>query len=274
VIDIQQKQVKAMLRDQSDMPIDSTIIDELKWQDLDSDSIRRYRNRFMNFKPSHVWNDLDNIEFLRKTGAVRKTENDTFHPTVAGLVMFGTEDIITQIFPDYFLDYREKYDENRWTDRVVSNLGEWSGNIFDFFFRIHERLTSDIKRPFAMRNAFEREDDTEVHKALREVLVNSLIHADYYGRRGIVIEKKRHEIKIVNPGICRPEITEIFEGNVSDPRNPILFKMFAMINLCERSGSGVFNLVKLWEKAGWKKPNMHTDFDNDRTTLTIPVTVE
>jgi predicted HTH transcriptional regulator len=131
-----------------------------------------------------------------------------------------------------------------------------------------------IKRPFAMRNAFEREDDTELHKALREALVNALIHADYYGRRGIVIKKKRHEIKIANPGICRPEITEIFEGNVSDPRNPILFKMFAMIDLCERSGSGVFNLVKLWEKAGWEKPNLHTDFDTDRTTLTIPVIVE
>jgi predicted HTH transcriptional regulator len=75
-----------------------------------------------------------------------------------------------------------------------------------------------------MRNAFEREDDTDVHKDLREVLANALIHADYYGRRGIVIEKKRDEIKISNPGTCRPEIKEILEGDVSDPRNPILFK--------------------------------------------------
>jgi predicted HTH transcriptional regulator len=268
------QQVKSMLRDQSDLPIDSTIIDELSWQELDTDSIRRYRNRFMNYKPSHIWNELDDIEFLKKIGAIRKTEKDVFSPTLAGLVMFGTEDVITQIFPDYFLDYREKYDENRWTDRVVSNLGEWSGNIFDFFFRIAERLTSDLKRPFAMRNAFEREDDTEFHKALREVLANALIHADYYGRRGIVIEKRRDKIVIANPGICRPDVKEVMEGNVSDPRNPILFKMFALIDIGERSGSGVYKLIKLWQKAGWELPYLETSFENERSTLTIPIIIE
>ncbi|MDR3245505.1 MAG: putative DNA binding domain-containing protein [Prevotellaceae bacterium] len=156
--------VKSMLRDQSDTPIDSAIIYELSWKNLDTESIIRYRNHFSSLKPVHIWNGLDTVEFLKKIGAIRLNEEGTLSPTLAGLVMFGTEDVITQILPDYFLDYREKYDNDRWSDRVVSNLGEWNGNIFDFFFKIASRLTADIKRPFRMRNNIQREDDPQYTK--------------------------------------------------------------------------------------------------------------
>jgi predicted HTH transcriptional regulator len=263
--------VKSMLRDQSDLPIDSTVIYELSWKDLDAESIAHYRNRFASLKPAHVWNSLDTVEFLKKLGAVRKNEEGEFCPTLAGLVMFGTEDVITQILPDYFLDYREKYGHERWSDRIVSNLGEWSGNVFDFFFRIADKLTADIKRPFHMLNNLEREDDTAVHKAIREALANAIIHADYYGKRGIVVEKSKHEIRFANPGICRPDIKEILEGDVSDPRNPAIFKMFALIDIGERAGSGVFNLMTLWKKTSWGIPVLEENIDAERTTLIVPV---
>ena len=266
--------VKAMLRDQSDLPVDSTIIHELSWKNLDVETIARYRNHFSSLKPSHVWNGLDTLEFLNKTGTVKKIEAGVYCPTIAGLVLFGTEDIITQIFPDYFLDYREIQDHNRWSDRVVSNLGEWSGNIFDFFFKVNGRLSADVKRPFMMRNHLEREDDTPVHKALREALANAIIHADYYGRQGIVIEKSNTEIKIANPGSCRPDINEVKEGGVSDPRNPTIFKMFALIDIGERAGSGVYNICSVWKDMGWKEPILKEKFNPERTIVVLPIELE
>jgi hypothetical protein len=36
-------------------------------------------------------------------------------------------------YPNYFLDYQEQFDaDNRWTDRIVSSSGDWSGNVYDF----------------------------------------------------------------------------------------------------------------------------------------------
>jgi predicted HTH transcriptional regulator len=180
--------------------------------------------------------------------------------------MFGTEDIITHVFPDYFLDYREKSDLRRWNDRVVSNLGEWSGNIFDFFFKIASKLTSDIKVPFQLRNNLERIDDTPVHFALREALANALIHADYYGRQGIVIEKEAQRIVIANPGILRPGRKEALDG-ISDPRNPTIFKMFSLIDIGERAGSGLFNIQTVWKNAGWMEPLLEERFSPERTVL-------
>ncbi|GHV71378.1 transcriptional regulator [Bacteroidia bacterium] len=264
-------EVKSMLRDQSDIPVDSTVIDELEASDLDLDTVSRYRNHFKSLKPVHVWNSLDVNAFLQKTGALRRSEAGRLKPTLAGLLMFGTEDIITQILPDYFLDYREIYDAGRWSDRVVSNLGEWSGNIFDFFFKIVNKLTADIKIPFQLRNGIERASETSVHVALREALANSIIHADYYGRRGIVIEKRPEKIKIANPGIFRPNIAEAFEGGISDPRNPTIFKLFALIDIGERAGSGLFNIKTVWEEMGWASPVLEEQFSPDRTTLTIEI---
>ncbi|MGM9582008.1 MAG: hypothetical protein ACI3U2_12350 [Anaerovibrio sp.] len=63
--------------------------------------------------------------------------------------MFGYEYRILYEFPEYFLDYRNIIDtENRWSDRVHSGSGDWSGNLLDFFFRIFDKLTSNLDKPF------------------------------------------------------------------------------------------------------------------------------
>ena len=57
--------------------------------------------------------------------------------------MFGEEYRIIREFPEYFLDYREMMDPAiRWTDRIQSNSGDWTGNLFDFYFRTYNRLGS------------------------------------------------------------------------------------------------------------------------------------
>lgn len=87
------EEVKAMLRDQSDVTTDATIVENVDWQELDKDTIYRFRMRFRNLKPTHVWNTLDDVEFLLKIGAVKR-ERLT--------IMLGTETLITEQFPDYF----------------------------------------------------------------------------------------------------------------------------------------------------------------------------
>jgi len=130
-----QSEIKSMLRDQSEIAIDGRVIEELTIADLDKETITGYRNHFASLKPTHVWNRLDVNTFLHKIGAAGRSETGILKPTLAGLVMFGTDAVITQILPDYFLDYREVSSMRRWDDRIVSNLGEWSGNIYDFFFK-------------------------------------------------------------------------------------------------------------------------------------------
>ncbi len=260
-----------MLRDQSDATVDGKILENLFISDLNADSIQRYRNMFRLSKINHIWNALSDEIFLMKIGAAKKGSDGKVHPNVAGLVFFGDFVTIMDELPNYFLDYREHFtSDTRWTDRVCSSDSTWSGNIFDFYFRIINRLTADIKVPFRLKNGL-RVDETETHKALREALANALIHADYYGRRGIVIDKTPSVITIRNPGVFRISIAEAIGGGVSDARNSHIFNMFSLIDVGERSGTGLCNLCGIWNEAGVSLPKVEEAFDPDQTIVTIEV---
>lgn len=263
------EEVLAMLRDQSEESMDYRIVENLKISDLCADSVKRYRMRFSNTKPEHVWNNLSDEDFLIKIGAAKVDGNGVVRPTLGGLLFFGEFLTIMGEMPNFFLDYRERLrDETRWTDRVCSGDGDWSGNVFDFYYKIIDRLTADVKVPFELVG-IERNDDTPVHQALREALANALIHADYYGRQGIVIEKCFREITISNPGTFRIKIDDAIAGGISDARNRAIFNMFALIQVGERSGMGLCNLYHIFKKNGFATPEIIEKSEPDRIVLRL-----
>ena len=129
------------------------------------------------------------------------------------------------------------------------------------------KIIKNVKIPSVMEGG-NRIDDTPVHKALREALTNCLINADYYGTRGVVIKKDQDRIIFENPGYIRTDKEQTRRGE-SDSRNKTLMKMFNLINIGERSGSGVPNIFNTWNDQGWKEPVIEERFDPDRTTLTL-----
>ena len=148
------------------------------------------------------------------------------------------------------MDYREECDDKavRWLFRTHSNEGDWSGNIYDFFSKVRTRMDDDIAVPFANRRDGYRVDRVDVHDALEEALANALAHANYYGRRGILVVKKGKELTISNPGTIRVTKEEFYAGGNSDPRNPNILKMFGFVNVGERAGSGVDKILTAWKE--------------------------
>ena len=263
-------QIKTMLRDQADETMDMEVLEEAEIKDLNQDSIRGYRNSHKSFKPGHPFERLDDNEYLRVIGAAGFSKNDKkLHPTAAGMLMFGNEYDIVRYFPEYFLDYRENPDTViRWTDRLQSSSGEWSGNVFDFYFRVYNKITKDIKVPFRMEGGF-RVDDTPVHRALREALANCMINTDFYGKYGVLIVKEEDKIVFENPGYIRLGKEQMRRGGKSDPRNKSLMKMFNLIDIGEHAGSGVPNIFNVWEDEEWEEPDIKESFDPDRTSLIL-----
>ena len=46
-------------------------------------------------------------------------------------------------------------------------------------------------------------------------------------------------------------------------------KMFKLINIGERAGSGVPNIFNVWEDEGWIEPEIEEYFNPDRTILKL-----
>ena len=108
-----------------------------------------------------------------------------------------------------------------------------------------------------------------MHDALREALANCLINTDYYGSRGVVITLHSNRITLANPGYSRTGKIQMMLGGISDPRNRGLIKMFNLIDVGERAGSGIPKIVNTWKDEGLKDPVIEEQFDPDRTLITL-----
>ena len=86
---------------------------------------------------------------------------------------------------------------------------------------------------------------------------------------GVVIRKDADTIILEDPGYIRTGKDQMLRGGISDPRNKTLMKMFNMIGIGERAGSGVPDIFAVWESQGWKAPVVEEQYGPDRTILTL-----
>jgi len=269
-----EQEVARMLSDRSEEPADSRIIEHYTLEDVDLRSLQQYRNHFASLRPTHPWNSEDDLMFLTKLGGWRKDRAQGIEGlTVAGLQMFGKDDSLREALPQYHVDYREKLsgDANvRWTDRLVPD-GTWAGNLFQFYSLVIRRLSADLKVPFQLDADLFRKGETIVHEAIREALVNALIHADYQGMGGVVIEKYPDRFELSNPGTLLVSIDQLFQGSISECRNKTLQTMFMMLGAGEKAGSGIDKIRLGWESQHWRLPRVIEQMQPDRVKWMLPM---
>lgn len=264
-----EEQIKRMLAEQVEDSRDDRILAGFDFSDIDQDSLRAYRNLFAVAKPQHPWLELDIIDLFRNIGGWRKNRQSGEEGiTLAGILMFGTWNAIQDAVPNYFVDYRERDDtqpDSRWIDRIYPD-GSWSGNIFDFYRRTYRKLISDLKVPFELQDGI-RLDETKVHEAIREALVNTLVHADYTGRSSILVVRRPDLFGFRNPGLMRIPPDIAVKGGESDCRNRRMHQMFLMIGAGERAGSGVPKIMSGWKWANWRTPKLYEKTEPSEQTL-------
>ncbi|MDO9074781.1 MAG: ATP-binding protein [Rubrivivax sp.] len=269
-----EEEVRRMLADQSDAPADAVVVEHFGLGDFDTDTLKQYRNRFASRDPDHPWLSEDDAGLMFKLGALRRDRaNGLEGATVAGLLMFGSFAALREGLPAFHVDYREKLSADpavRWTDRVVPD-GTWESNVFQFYQRVVQRLSADLKIPFQLNRELYRKDDTIVHEALREAVVNALIHADYRGQGGIVIERYADRIELSNPGSLLVSREQLLRGSVSECRNKSLQLMFQMIGGGEKAGSGMDKIRSGWRSQHWRSPKVEESLQPDRVKLVLPM---
>ena len=247
-----QEEYQAMVRDAAYATQDMQKLEQYNVIVLDFESVRKYRERVHESHPNHVWEALDDEEFLFKIGAVNIGEQGIRHPTAAGLLMFGTSEIIRQNYPNYSLDYREA------DYQLVSASDDWSGNVFDFYEAVFGRIKPTLP-------------DNPVRMAAREALANCLVNADYYGEGGVVIIRREDRIVLSNPGDFRIEVAAAKSGGFSDPRNSLLMKMFNLIDIGDSAGSGIPNIFYTWKQHGWSEPTIKQTVHPNRIEFLLPL---
>ena len=253
-----EEEVKAMLRDANESGNDGSLLIGYTMDDIDLNSLRSYRIEFEHRNPEHIWNGEDDKTFLKNMGGYvvdRTTQKGWL--TTAGLLMFGKGVSIRERFDNIRMDYIDESNlvpGSRWSDRLTYD-GMWENNLYNFVRQITPRLSAGIKRPFKLEGMI-RIDDTPIHKAIREAVVNMMIHSDYLITGVLKILKTDRGFVFSNPGNLKLPVQMIYEGGHSVARNPRIQTMFRMIGLGDNVGSGFPTILNVWGAEQWRKPDL------------------
>jgi len=134
-----------------------------------------------------------------------------------------------------------------------------------------ESISKDLRFLVDEKNAFNRHCELPVI-ALRELLVNALIHRDYESSMAISVTLTPEALVISNPGpfacpISRRQMNRVWELARHNPRNPILARVLYHAGIFEGLGSGLARVAKAFRDAGLPLPRIDTIEKETRVTI-------
>jgi len=131
--------------------------------------------------------------------------------------------------------------EPRYTYRIAEQE-----NLWEYYFVLFQRLQVYANNPLTIGEMGIGHEDTKEIDALREALVNLLIHTDYFSPMKPRIRVFTNRIEFENPGALPRPVEELLIADESYPRNPVLAKFFRIAKLCESAGYG-FDKMLEWK---------------------------
>lgn len=93
-------------------------------------------------------------------------------------------------------------------------------------------------------------------EAVREALVNAVLHRDYFSTSPISVRIGDFGIIVENPGELPPplEIEDLSREHPSIPRNPLISRVFFYMGYFEEWGSGTLRMIRLLRDSGLPSP--------------------
>ena len=216
------EEVRAMLRDREDAPADLAVLEGRTPADLAQTDLRQFRALMAMRQPDHPWNYLPDPQFLPAAGILGRGQDGADHPTLAGLLLLGKRKPLREVFPQFRLTYQEAD-----TGFSLSTLRPGPPeNLFSFYGMVTRRLTA-VSALLAQDPA-ERE---RLAGAMREAVLNAILHADYFSRGGLAILRTAGKLTVSNGGLLRVDPDQARQGAAGDPRNRGLVALFALLKL-------------------------------------------
>ena len=245
-------EIGRMLREASEFSSDSMLITGTGIKEIDRETLRTYLRYLEIQNQEHPFIALKDIQVLEKCGAMKEGTL-----TMAGLLLFGKTEAIVSRFPAYGLSiFRmsamsgSTAGDRRWDDRKI-----YEENLIQTFFAAMDYLKRHVAVPFEMSaDGVSRTENVPQVIAIREALVNLLVHRDYFDNGQAAIRIYDDRIVFRNPGAAPFPIEEILSGCESVPRNPNIARVFRLPGWAEIAGSGMMKIFDNWRAAGYVPP--------------------
>ena len=154
------------------------------------------------------------------------------------------------------------------TKTHILDRREFDADLFSIFEDCMSYLQSRLNTAL-IPHPLGRDERLELPEgALREALVNAIVHRDYRSTANVQVHVFRDRLEIVTPGGLPAGMREEDLGTKSVPRNPLLFGMFYRMGLVEQVGSGIRRIRELCRDYGVAEPIINVS-ENWVTTIFV-----
>ena len=231
-------------------------------------SINSFLDKIISVKPNLI--NLDRDTILKMNGIIDKNN----YPTVCGILNFGK---YPQIFsPNLDIvavrcSTNEYGVEDQNGIRFLDNK-RLDGTISEMLKLAISFVINNIKKATRINDRGIREDVLEYPiKAIREIILNSLIHRDYSihtENEPIRLTIFDDRIEISNPGGLYGRLSLDELGKVhSDIRNPFIASILEILEVTENRYSGIPTIYAEMKKAGLMEPKFESVRGTFKVTL-------
>lgn len=185
-------------------------------------------------------------------------------PTVGGILLFGRDRL--KHFPDAWLRAGCFADTDKSVILDSANITSYPLQAVEEALRFVQRNT---RRAIEVPGLRHREVWEFPLVALREAIVNAIVHADY-AQHGAPLRLAifRDRIEVENPGNLPPGLTiEDIRRGVSKLRNRVIGRVFHELGLIEQWGSGIQRMISACRRAGLPEPEFEEIGSGFRVTF-------
>jgi len=134
------------------------------------------------------------------------------------------------------------YSDKEHTDIIDSK--EYAEDFLSNLNNAYNYLISKLNTSIIFDGGLKRKERLELPgEALREAIINAMIHRDYFYPASIQIHISKDRLEITNPGQLLFPKKEL--GKRSAHRNPVLVDIAHRLGLAEKAGSGIKRIRKI-----------------------------
>jgi len=231
--------------------------------DVDENAIERYKTLRGRINPAAEELAYSNVDLLEALLCVNPKHKSELNLT--GLLLFGTSKAQRRYIPMFRADYI-RIPGNSWVESPEARFQtiDMRGPILLLIYRLLEAVNADLPRGFVLpEGEIQAESVGLPIIALREAIVNSLMHCSYREQRPIQIRRFDNRIEIENSGYSLKRPEELGQPG-SMPRNPALAQVLHDINLAETKGSGIRAMRRLMKAAHLAPPSFESSRSGNR----------
>lgn len=234
---------------------DEIFEDRATFEDIDLSSIEKFKDLAKDKIPSIVkkenWQIILEKLNLIKNGEIKR----------AVILLFGKNP------QKFYLQSVVKIGRFKTPDEILFH-DSVEGNLFEQLEKSLEILKSKYLISKIEFEGIHRKEKLEYpYEALREAIINALIHRDYLGTSEIQIRIYDDKLVIMNEGRLPPELSieKLKTEHISKPRNPLLASVFYYAGFIEKWGSGTLKIIKACKNEWLPEP----DFENDSGIMKV-----